>query len=73
MGGNEEHVGGRMLVEAVHIVLNGVGWVGLCGRLREQIRPDRQTLYWSATWPKEVEFLARQFLNDPYKVRGFVA
>ncbi|XP_078428923.1 DEA(D/H)-box RNA helicase family protein [Wolffia australiana] len=33
-----------------------------------QIRPDRQTLYWSATWPKEVEILARQFLFDPYKV-----
>lgn len=34
-----------------------------------QIRPDRQTLYWSATWPKEVEQLARQFLYNPYKVR----
>ena len=33
-----------------------------------QIRPDRQTLYWSATWPKEVEILARQFLHNPYKV-----
>ncbi|GMH01247.1 hypothetical protein Nepgr_003086 [Nepenthes gracilis] len=33
-----------------------------------QIRPDRQTLYWSATWPKEVESLARQFLHNPYKV-----
>ncbi|KAK7265642.1 hypothetical protein RJT34_33264 [Clitoria ternatea] len=33
-----------------------------------QIRPDRQTLYWSATWPKEVETLARQFLRIPYKV-----
>jgi superfamily II DNA/RNA helicase len=33
-----------------------------------QIRPDRQTLYWSATWPKEVEQLARNFLFDPYKV-----
>lgn len=33
-----------------------------------QIRPDRQTLYWSATWPKEVESLARQFLRNPYKV-----
>ncbi|KAK4350565.1 hypothetical protein RND71_029878 [Anisodus tanguticus] len=32
------------------------------------IRPDRQTLYWSATWPKEVETLARQFLRNPYKV-----
>ncbi|RAL39003.1 hypothetical protein DM860_011489 [Cuscuta australis] len=33
-----------------------------------QIRPDRQTLYWSATWPKEVEILAKQFLHDPCKV-----
>ncbi|KAM0946983.1 putative RNA helicase [Dioscorea sansibarensis] len=33
-----------------------------------QIRPDRQTLYWSATWPREVEALARQFLHNPYKV-----
>lgn len=33
-----------------------------------QIRPDRQTLYWSATWPKEVETLARRFVHDPYKV-----
>ncbi|XP_024517597.1 DEAD-box ATP-dependent RNA helicase 20 [Selaginella moellendorffii] len=33
-----------------------------------QIRPDRQTLYWSATWPKDVEQLANQFLHDPYKV-----
>lgn len=36
-----------------------------------QIRPDRQTLYWSATWPKEVEQLARQFLYNPYKVKIF--
>jgi len=34
----------------------------------EQIRPDRQTLMWSATWPKEVEGLARDFLNDYVKV-----
>lgn len=30
----------------------------------EQIRPDRQTLMWSATWPKEVQALASDFLND---------
>jgi ATP-dependent RNA helicase DDX5/DBP2 len=29
-----------------------------------QIRPDRQTLMWSATWPKEVRQLATEFLND---------
>ncbi|KAF3783218.1 DEAD-box ATP-dependent RNA helicase 30 [Nymphaea thermarum] len=37
-------------------------------KIISQIRPDRQTLYWSATWPKEVEALARQFLHNPYKV-----
>ncbi|XP_076928152.1 DEAD-box ATP-dependent RNA helicase 20-like isoform X2 [Bidens hawaiensis] len=37
-------------------------------KILSQIRPDRQTLYWSATWPKEVESLARQFLCNPYKV-----
>lgn len=37
-------------------------------KIISQIRPDRQTLYWSATWPKEVETLARQFLHNPYKV-----
>ncbi|XP_045462979.1 ATP-dependent RNA helicase p62-like isoform X2 [Harmonia axyridis] len=29
-----------------------------------QIRPDRQTLMWSATWPKEVKRLAQDFLSD---------
>ena len=28
-----------------------------------QIRPDRQTLMWSATWPKEVQRLAHDFLK----------
>ncbi|XP_010459851.1 PREDICTED: DEAD-box ATP-dependent RNA helicase 30 isoform X1 [Camelina sativa] len=36
-------------------------------KIVSQIRPDRQTLLWSATWPREVESLARQFLRDPYK------
>ncbi|KAK9891983.1 hypothetical protein WA026_017463 [Henosepilachna vigintioctopunctata] len=33
-------------------------------KILEQIRPDRQTLMWSATWPKEVQKLAKDFLND---------
>ncbi|KAJ7515945.1 hypothetical protein O6H91_22G035500 [Diphasiastrum complanatum] len=37
-------------------------------KIISQIRPDRQTLYWSATWPKAVETLAQQFLHNPYKV-----
>ena len=27
-------------------------------------QPDRQTLMWSATWPKEVRNLAEEFLKD---------
>lgn len=33
-----------------------------------QIRPDRQTLMWSATWPKEVQELASEFLSNPIKI-----
>ena len=36
--------------------------------LPHQIRPDRQTLLWSATWPKEVQVIAQDFLRTPYKV-----
>lgn len=33
-------------------------------KILEQVRPDRQILMWSATWPKEVQRLARDFLGD---------
>lgn len=33
-------------------------------KIIEQIRPDRQVLMWSATWPKEVQTLAEDFLDD---------
>lgn len=33
-----------------------------------QIRPDRQTLLWSATWPKDVQSIASAFLRDFYQV-----
>jgi len=37
-------------------------------KIVSQIRPDRQTLMWSATWPKEVQALAHDFLHDPIQV-----
>jgi len=38
-------------------------------KIVSQLRPDRQTLLWSATWPKEVQSLARDFCReDPVKV-----
>jgi superfamily II DNA/RNA helicase len=33
-------------------------------RILAQIRPDRQMLMWSATWPKSVKKLANDFLTD---------
>ena len=37
-------------------------------RIVDLIRPDRQTLMWSATWPKEVKGLAEDFLVDYIQV-----
>lgn len=37
-------------------------------KIVDQIRPDRQTLMWSATWPKEVQALARDYLKDTIQV-----
>ena len=37
-------------------------------KIISQIRPDRQTCMWSATWPKEVRQLASDFLNDYIQV-----
>jgi ATP-dependent RNA helicase DDX5/DBP2 len=33
-------------------------------KILSQIRPDRQTLMWTATWPKEVRSLAETFLGS---------
>ena len=38
-------------------------------KILAQVRPDRQTLMWSATWPKEVQALARDFLNNPVHIQ----
>lgn len=32
-------------------------------KIVSQIRPDRQTLMFTATWPKEVETIARDFMQ----------
>ena len=33
-------------------------------KIIEQLRPDKQMLMWSATWPKDVKGLAEDFLKD---------
>ena len=37
-------------------------------KIVRQVRPDRQTLLWSATWPREVAGIAADLLRDAYKV-----
>ncbi|KAK9812207.1 hypothetical protein WJX73_004143 [Symbiochloris irregularis] len=37
-------------------------------KICKQIRPDRQTLLWSATWPRDVQSIAQEFLKDFYQV-----
>lgn len=37
-------------------------------KIVDQIRPDRQTCMWSATWPKEVQRLANDYLKDYIQV-----
>merc|ERR1719462_1166089 len=39
-------------------------------KVLSQVRPDRQTLLWSATWPQDgqVQRLTREFLSDPIRV-----
>ena len=39
-------------------------FVVLCLTVFSLPQPDRQTLMWSATWPKEVQQLAESFLKN---------
>ncbi|KAI7907235.1 ATP-dependent RNA helicase DBP2 [Cokeromyces recurvatus] len=41
-----------------------MGFEPQISKIIKQIRPDRQTLMWSATWPKSVERLAQSYLKD---------
>ena len=37
-------------------------------KIMEQIRPDRQILMWTATWPEDVQSLAEVSLRDSIQV-----
>jgi len=41
-------------------------------KIVSQIRPDRQTLMFTATWPKEVENIARDFMQVLFDQPGIV-
>merc|ERR1711904_531812 len=42
----------------------GMGFEPDVRKIVKQVRPDRQTLLFSATWPKSIQKLARDFLKD---------
>ncbi|KAI3981958.1 hypothetical protein MKX01_018864 [Papaver californicum] len=46
-----------------------LGFEPLIRSIVAQIRPDRQTLLFSATMPRRVEKLAREILSDPIRVK----
>ncbi|EAL66522.1 hypothetical protein DDB_G0281925 [Dictyostelium discoideum AX4] len=45
-----------------------MGFMPQIESLIDQIPKERQTLMFSATWPKEVKLLASKFLKDPIKI-----
>jgi len=45
-----------------------MGFEKFVRKICSQIRPDRQTLCFSATWPKSVEMLAKSYMEDPLRV-----
>jgi len=38
-------------------------------RILKCVRPDRQVLMWSATWPKEIQHIARRYMSKPFRVQ----
>lgn len=63
-------VGKTNLARCTYLVLDeadrmlDMGFEPQIRKIVDQIRPDRQTLMWSATWPREVRQLAEDFLVD---------
>jgi len=45
-----------------------LGFERFVRKICSQIRPDRQTLCFSATWPKSVETLASSYMENPLRV-----
>ncbi|ETO28163.1 hypothetical protein RFI_08969 [Reticulomyxa filosa] len=38
-------------------------------KILSYIRPDKQVLMWSATWPPEIQQIAQQFMKNPFGVQ----
>nr|CAH7723968.1 unnamed protein product [Callosobruchus chinensis] len=71
-GGSPKGPQARDLERGVEIVIATPGrlidFLEKDQKIIEQVRPDRQVLMWSATWPKQVQALAEEFLVDYVQV-----
>ena len=73
-GGVDAVAGVDLSVEAGRLLAligpNGAGKSTCFNMLNGQIRPDRQCVMFSATFPRAVEALARQLLVDPVEIQA---
>jgi ATP-dependent RNA helicase DDX5/DBP2 len=59
----------NFLDDLIIVILNVLGMLDMgflpqIKKIMSQIRPDRQVLMFSATWPKEMQLLARDYITD---------
>ena len=59
---------GCTIAFSLYYTLQDMGFEPQLRKIVSQIRPDRQVLMWSATWPKEIQTLANDYLHDYYQV-----
>ena len=45
-----------------------MGFEPVIRKVAELVRPDRQTLFWTATWPQQIQDVAQEFVRNPVKI-----
>merc|ERR1719427_645798 len=63
--GNNVLSGGTTMYPGIADRMLDMGFEPQIRKILEFVRPDRQTLMWSATWPQKIRQLANDFLTNP--------